>query len=61
MIIYFFSATCPDKTIDGSIERHSRIESNDEYNQVIDNLKSEISTQAGCEKIQVVIKSFNLL
>ncbi|AUR86609.1 hypothetical protein NVP1087A_28 [Vibrio phage 1.087.A._10N.261.45.F9] len=61
MLVYFFSATCPKKTIDGSMERRTRIESNDEYNQVINDLKTEISTQAGCEKNQVVIKSFNLL
>lgn len=61
MIIYFFAATAPGKTIDGSFERSSRISSNEEYNEVINNIKEEAARQAGCSKDNVVVTALNLL
>ena len=61
MVVYFFCAESKGLHFDGSLQRDERVKSNDEYNEIKNNIIAQISVKAGVKANEINITAFNLL
>ncbi len=61
MVIYFFCAQAKGLHFDGTIQRDGRVKSHEEYNEIKDELKAQISLSSGAPVDGINIMAFNPL